>query len=515
MVDEASGTRIYLRDCSRPRELLQMNETNGTSALRAGELPERPLSELCLCVDCDGTLVKTDLLYEGLLQLLKRSWWTIFLLPLWLVKGKPYFKNKIAERVPLDVTLLPYNVLVLERISDARSTGRTTVLVTASPRGYAEAVSKHIGLFDRVFATDSNLNLSAANKAERLVAEFGAGNFVYAGNHRDDLAVWAASAGAIVVGGSESLTRAAMRVAPLVEVIPHDRVSMKTWMRAFRIHQWLKNLLVLIPLLAAHQVRNWPASEASFLAFVAFSFSSSATYVINDLLDLPADRQHRHKRTRPFASGELSIRQGILAAFLLIAVGTCLAAFLSPLFFGALTAYLVTTLVYSFWLKGQVMVDVMLLALLYTSRILAGSAATMIFPSFWLLAFSMFMFLSLALVKRYSEIQLLLSESKTNAAGRGYTISDEPVLLSLGTAAGYAAILILALYINSPDLEGLYPQRWALWLVLPPLLYWISRIWMKAKRGELHSDPVIFAATDKQSWLIALCAAAAVGMAST
>jgi 4-hydroxybenzoate polyprenyltransferase len=240
------------------------------------------------------------------------------------------------------------------------------------------------------------------------------------------------------------------------------------------------------------------------LAFAAFSLCASAVYVINDVLDLASDRVHARKRNRPFASGALPISHGIAMAPALLLAAALIAAQLPIAFAATLVAYFAVTCLYSFWLKNQVIVDVLMLASLYTSRIIAGSAATEIVPSFWLLAFSMFMFLSLAIVKRYSEMLVVIQQNKTKAAGRGYVVSDLPVLVSLGSAAGYMAILILALYVNSPDLNGLYPRRWALWLVLPPLLYWISRVWMKAHRGEMHDDPVVFAATDKQSWVIAV-----------
>jgi len=271
---------------------------------------------------------------------------------------------------------------------------------------------------------------------------------------------------------------------------------------------------VFIPLLAAHQTSNLPAVAAALMAFVAFGLCASAVYVINDLLDLASDRAHPRKRTRPFASGAIPIAHGVLMAPILLAGTALLCLRLPPAFAGALLAYFVTTCLYSFWLKNQVMVDVLLLASLYTSRIIAGAAATGIVPSFWLLALSMFIFLSLAIVKRYSEMLAVQQLNKNKAAGRGYLVSDLPVLMSLGSAAGYSAILILALYVNSPDVTGLYTNRWALWMILPPLLYWISRIWMKAHRGELHDDPVVFAATDKQSWVIAACIGAALSIAS-
>jgi len=473
-----------------------------------------PVSDLPLCVDCDGTLIRTDLLHESVLLLVKKSWFNIFRLPVWLLKGKAYLKHRVAERVELDPSSLPYNDEVLALTRQARADGRRTVLATASTRSLAEAVAAHAGVFDQVLATEEGANLAGANKAALLEQSFGKGGFVYAGNSRADLPVWASSGGAVVVSASSGLRQAAAKLAPIVHTISPAKPTLKVYVRAIRVHQWLKNLLVFIPLLAAHQTSNLQIVGAALMAFVAFGLCASAVYVINDLLDLPSDRVHARKRTRPFASGAVPIAQGVLMAPCLLVGAAVLCLQLPPLFAGALLAYFVTTCLYSFWLKNQVIVDVLLLASLYTSRIIAGAAATGIVPSFWLLAFSMFMFLSLAVVKRYSEMLVARQQNKDKAAGRGYLVSDLPVLMSLGTASGYSAILILALYVNSPDVAGLYSNRWALWMILPPLLYWISRTWMKAHRGELHDDPVVFAATDKQSWLIAVCVAVALWIAS-
>ena len=456
-----------------------------------------------LCIDCDGTLIRTDLLHESVLLLVKASPLSLLKLPFWLMKGKAHLKQQIAQRVSLNAQSLPYEPEVLELIKQARTQGRNVVLATASPRGQAEAIATHLALFDRVEATDANTNLAGHNKAAHLEKLFGRGGFDYAGNSRADLPVWAASAGAIVVSSSQSLQKAAAASVAVLQVVKPLPQSLKVYAKAIRVHQWLKNLLVFVPVLAAHQISPGPI-KAALLAFVSFSLCASAVYVINDLLDLSSDRLHARKRNRPFASGALPISQGLVMAPALLLTSALIATQLPLAFVATLLAYFVVTCLYSFWLKNQVIVDVLMLASLYTSRIIAGSAATLIVPSFWLLAFSMFMFLSLAIVKRYSEMLVAIQQNKTKAAGRGYLVSDMPVLVSLGASAGYMAILILALYVNSPDLNGLYPRRWALWLALPPLLYWISRVWMKTHRGEMHDDPVVFAATDKQSWILAV-----------
>jgi 4-hydroxybenzoate polyprenyltransferase len=275
------------------------------------------------------------------------------------------------------------------------------------------------------------------------------------------------------------------------------------WLKAIRVHQWLKNCLVFVPLLAAHRLTDRHAMISAALAFLSFSLCASAVYIINDLLDLKSDQAHFRKKQRPFASGTIPKVHGFYAAPMLLLASALVASRLPLIFAGALAAYFLSTCAYSLWLKRQVIVDVMLLAFLYTFRILAGAAATTIAPSFWLLALSMFLFLSLALIKRYSEMIVMHQQANDGAAGRGYRVTDGPVLLSLGSAAGYSAVLILSLYINSPDVEGLYPNRWSLWLLLPLFLYWMTRVWLMAHRGELHHDPLVFAVTDKQSWALA------------
>jgi len=279
---------------------------------------------------------------------------------------------------------------------------------------------------------------------------------------------------------------------------------MSIWFRAIRVHQWLKNLLLFLPVLAGHKLTELYTVRHALLGFASFCLCASAVYLINDIVDLESDRVHPRKRRRPFASGAIPVKQGIFVAPIFLVISILMAAYLSWLFLCVLVIYFLLTCSYSFWLKNQVIVDVMLLAGLYTMRVLAGSAATAIPPSFWLLAFSVFVFLSLALVKRYSELMLMRDLQKESAAGRGYFVQDSVVLLSLGSAAAYSAVLILALYINSPDMVDLYSSRWPLWLLLPPFLYWMTRIWLKAHRGELHEDPLVFAVTDKQSWGVAM-----------
>jgi 4-hydroxybenzoate polyprenyltransferase/phosphoserine phosphatase len=466
-----------------------------------------------LCIDCDGTLIRTDLLHESLIALLKTQPLQILLLPLWLLRGKAHVKQQIAQRVQLDARTLPYNEAVLERIREARAQGRTTVLATASTHEQAEAVQAHLQLFDRIEASSPELNLSGEHKAKRLADLYGQRGFDYAGNSAADIPVWQQSAGAIVVEASGAVQRAASASAPVIATIERPRRSLKVYVKAIRAHQWLKNLLVFVPLMASHRFTDGDALVASVLAFFAFGFSASAVYIVNDLLDLPSDRQHRRKRHRPFASGVLPVSHGLAMLPVLLIGAFVIASFLPVAFALTLVVYLLITNAYTFWLKNRVVVDVLVLALLYTSRLVAGATATGIVLSFWLLSFSIFLFFSLAIVKRYAELIVARDANKQELPGRGYVVADIPVMLSVGVSCGTMSVLVLALYINSPEVEAQYANKSLLWVGLPLALYWICRVWMKTHRGQMHDDPVVFAARDWQSWLVIAIAVLAASVA--
>jgi 4-hydroxybenzoate polyprenyltransferase len=330
------------------------------------------------------------------------------------------------------------------------------------------------------------------------VEHFGQGGFDYVGDARADLPVWAAARHAIVVGGPR-LVRAAGQVARVERVFAPPPRAPALW-RALRLHQWAKNLLLFLPLLAAHQVGNGAQLLAAGLAFLAFGLTASAVYLLNDLLDLSADRRHPSKCRRPFAAGTLPLAWGLLLAPLLLLGAAAISGLWLPAPFGAvLVGYFLLTSAYSFALKRLPILDVMTLAALYTLRVIAGAAAVAIWPSFWLLAFSLFLFLSLALVKRYAELDGLQARGELTAAGRGWQVADLPLIGGLGAASGMAAVLVLALYIDSEPARRLYQLPEALWLLTPLLLYWVSRLWFKTHRGEMHDDPVVFALRDRVS----------------
>jgi 4-hydroxybenzoate polyprenyltransferase len=453
-----------------------------------------------LCVDCDGTLIATDLLYEAFFLMLKQYPLGLLLLPFWLLKGKVYLKNRIAEKVEFNWATLPFREDVLQHIAKARADGRTTVLATASPQVWADGIANQLGCFDLAIGTSETINLSGNRKAEHLAKLYGEKGFEYAGDTQVDMQVWSRSAGAIVVSSSQNLVRQLTKQSiPVVAHIRPKRANILVYIKALRVHQWLKNLLILVPLLAAHQLTSIQGLLQAGYAFMAFSLCASAVYVLNDLLDLESDRQHIRKRKRPFAACTIPLSQGMLMVPVLLVIAFGVSYLLPIQFTVVLFAYFMMTLVYSIRLKKQVIVDVMMLAGLYTMRIIAGAAATAITPSFWLLAFSMFIFLSLAMVKRYSELLITLQANKKEPAGRGYCVEDLPVLMAIGVSSGLGSVLILALYINSPETSQMYPNTVWLWLVPPIILYWTSRMWMKAHRGQVDDDPVVFAARDWQS----------------
>ncbi len=466
-----------------------------------------------LCVDLDGTLLKTDMLLESAFVLLKANPLFLFLFPLWLAKGRAYLKQQIAQRVTLDVACLPYNLAFLQFLTAEYQNGRRLVLVTACDIRLAAQIAKHLGIFAEVYASDGKINLSGTRKLALLRAQCGGGkSFDYAGNAAVDLPIWRHANAPIIVNAPAWVIKRARQITPSATIFPREydfKHRARLFLKAIRIHQWVKNILIFVPLLTAHKLAEPALLLPALLAFVAFSFCSSSVYLLNDLLDLEADRVHPTKRKRPFAAGDLSISTGIaLIPLLLLASAAISLLLLPPGFLLALAVYFALTVGYSFYFKQLVLVDVLLLALLYTARLVAGAAAVAIAVSPWLFAFSMFLFLSLAFVKRFSELHSLRLSKKETAKGRGYFANDLEQLASLGAASGYISVLVLALYINSEDVTVLYHRPELLWLICPLLLYWISRVWLLAHRGQMHQDPIVFALKDKASYLLGVLAGA-------
>jgi 4-hydroxybenzoate polyprenyltransferase len=483
---------------------------DATTALQTGEPPEAEGD--VLAVDLDGTLSRTDTLHEALLGLLAKRPALLLKLPGWLGQGRAAFKARIADHHLADPASLPLNEAVLERVRCARAEGRRTALVSAADQRQAEAVADAMELFDEVHGSDAERNLKGAAKAAFLTERYGAGAFDYIGDAHADIPVWAAARRAITVTRDPRLRRAAEAANSHVEHLdPPGGNRVRAILRAMRPHQWSKNMLLFLPLLAAHE---FDALGAVFLGFLAFCATASSVYVVNDLLDLGADRAHPRKRLRPFAAGDLSALDGAKLAGGLLVLALILGLLTgSVLFLGVLAIYLAATFAYSLTLKRRLIVDVLTLAGLYTIRIVAGGVAAGLVLSPWLLGFSMFLFLGLAAVKRQAELTDQIQTGR-ESAGRAYQVEDLPLLMALALSSGIAAILVLALYIASDDVQVLYDRPQVLWLLCPILLYWILRMVMQTHRGNMTDDPIVFAATDRISQATVALAAGVVVLAT-
>lgn len=451
-----------------------------------------------LVVDLDGTLIRSDLLIESFMLLIKQNPLNLFYVLLWLLKGKANLKAEIARRVDIPVELLPFNQELISYLKAEKAKGRMLLLATASHQRYAHSVAAHLGLFDDVLASDESRNLSGTVKRTALTERFGEKQYAYAGNAPVDLKVWDHCSSAVVVA-NDALRKLAERHCPVEQQFTPPKTGVKVVLKALRVHQWVKNALIFVPLLTSHMLTNPDGLLHGVLAFFAFSFCASSVYFLNDLLDLNDDRRHSTKRNRPFAAGTMSLLAGIVGTPILLLLSAALCWFLPLEFVGVLAIYYVMTVAYSFKLKRVVMVDVITLAALYTIRIVAGAVAVSVTLSFWLLSFSVFVFLSLAIVKRYTELMKLKDKSARKILGRGYQVEDLELLSSLGGSAGYISVLVLALYINSPEVKGLYSRPELMWPACMVMLYWVSRIWIIAHRGGMDDDPIVFALKDKSS----------------
>lgn len=467
-----------------------------------------------LCVDLDGTLVSTDTLWESVILLLRRKPLLVFLLPFWLLAGRAHLKRRLAERVRLEVSALPYRPEVLAMIEDARQDGRPVVLVTAADADIARRVASYLGIFDDVVGSDGHDNLKAAKKREELVRRYGEGGFEYVGDSAADLEVFPGAKQGYLCAPSPGVRRRAEALAtPVTVVIPRPS-AIRALIKQLRPHQWAKNALVFVPVLLVEPAIGMPMIPAAIAAFIAFSLCASAGYVLNDLVDLDADRAHRTKRHRPLASGALPVGFGPPLFFALLIAAFGLGAIVLPLAFIAMLAgYFVVSIAYSFYFKSKTLLDVMVLASLYTHRILSGGVATNIPISAWLLAFSVFFFLSLAFAKRYIELLDFTGTGDETVKARDYRKADLEMIAAMGPVSGYLAVLIFSLYLNSAKVTETYTNPQALWLVCPVLLYWVSRIWFRAHRRQLNDDPVRFAMRDRISWLAAIIIAIIVEIA--
>lgn len=465
---------------------------------------DRAVDDAPIYVDLDGTLIHSDLLWESLLSAIRTQPLAALRGLLRLAQGRAAMKRALAAAGSVDVRALPYNVALVDWLRQEAERGRAVWVATAAEHSLAERVAAHLGFFSGVLASDGRHNLKGPNKLAAIREHAGGRGFVYCGNGPEDVVIFAESAQAVVVAASPAVEAAARARADVGAVFPGaGPAGWRAWLKALRPHQWLKNLLVFVPLVTAFRVHDGAALMAALGAFVAFSLVASGGYLVNDLLDLSADRRHPTKRHRPFASGRLSPARGVPIAALLFAAGLGGAWLVSVPLAGWLAAYAVLTLAYSLLIKRQAVFDLVALAGLYTIRILAGGAAIGIEVSFWLLAFSVFLFFSLATIKRCAELVSMRSRDVRRARGRGYESGDLEVLKSLGTATSVGAVLVLALYVESAEIAHRYAAPRLLWLMLVALLAWLAHLWITTARGSMHDDPLVFALRDPVSrWLV-------------
>lgn len=460
-----------------------------------------PRDQKTLCIDLDGTLIASDILWESCLILLKRRPFTFLLTPLWLIRGKAFFKSRIAENVDIDPTALPYRPEVLEFIHSSKDS-RQIILATASHEKNAQIIAHHLDLFDCVIGTTEKKNLLGVSKLEAIHSLLDGEPFDYVGDSTSDIPIFLAANEAILVNASNKVfDQVSKHKNPKILVI--RKVKIKAIIQSLRWHQWAKNILVFVPLIASHRIFNLPSIVSELYAFIAFCLAASSIYIFNDMIDIASDRFHEKKRFRPLASGQLSIPEGCVMALALLALSTAVSLALLPIAFSFwLLVYFLASNLYSLFLKQRLLVDVFSLTTLYMIRIAAGGAVCNISISKWLITFSAFFFLCLAFVKRFTEVSSLISLKTKSVPGRGYLSSDIEILRVVGPVSGYVSIVILALYINSPEVTALYNTPVALWLACPIIAYWLTRIWFIANRGELHHDPVAFAITDRISYYI-------------
>jgi 4-hydroxybenzoate polyprenyltransferase/phosphoserine phosphatase len=458
-----------------------------------------------LVVDLDGTLLRTDLLLESALRLIKQTPWLALLMPFWLLRGRAYLKQKIFQRVQMDASLLPSHEELLAWLRDEKARGRRLVLATASDYRQACSVVEPLRLFDTVLGSDGRRNLKGGKKLETIVEVCGK-EFDYVGNSSSDLAIWRGCRHAILVNTSRRVERSARRAGNVVQVFPRSLGYLCEALGSMRFYQWVKNLLLFVPAITSHTIFAVSVVGNATLAFLSFGFAASAAYILNDLLDLEEDRRHPTKKQRPFASGRVSIGSGILLAIASLSASAVIATLIPGAFATALLAYLVLTSLYSLFLKRLLVVDVLTLALLYTLRVVAGSAATGIVLSPWLLSFAFFLFLSLAFSKRAADLIQHHQDNQKAVPGRGYVTTDLDAVCIAGLCSGFLSSLVLALYINSESVQWLYRQPIFLWGLQPILLYYISRLWVICRRGELTEDPIQYTAREPSTYGAALLA---------
>lgn len=460
-----------------------------------------------LFVDLDGTLISGDIAEEALARAVRDPMTLKETIAAYSKDGLSGLKRSLAVNHPPDVESLPYRADVLDYIKAARAQNRRIILATAADTIVAERVAEHLGLFDAVLASEPGRNLKGDAKLTAIKA-MADGPFEYLGDCDADVPIWTAAAlcGFVTPSAGAKRHMAANSQTVTLHVAPAMSRG-RALLKAMRPHQWSKNVLVFVPILFAHAYTDVSLLLAGLLAFLCFSLCASGVYLLNDIVDVEADRQHATKKNRPFAAGHIPVRTGLFAASALLG-GSILAAFVfvNVMFGAVIVGYALLTTAYTFYLKTYSTVDVIALSLLYTVRILAGSAATLLAPSPWLLTYSLFFFLSLAYMKRFIELDAMkATQEDARLPSRNYYASEAQLVMNFGIANGALSILTLAQYVNSASVDIAYETPILLWLIVPIMMFWTYRSWTWASRGKIGDDPVVFALKDRISRLCVLC----------
>lgn len=451
-----------------------------------------------LCVDLDGTLIAGDTLLDSTFIAIKKKPIIVFFLPFWIIKGKLFFKEQIHKIAEPDYSTLVFRDNLIEFIENEKNKGRKIVLATASSQKIANKIADELGIFDLVFGSCDGINLKSLNKREKLIEQFGEKGFDYIGDSLADLEVFKSARKAYLVEPSKKVFSKTQKLGNLEKVFGKKENIFPLILREIRVYQWIKNILIFLPILLAHIL---PLGEYAFkliLAFLGFSFVASSVYVLNDLLDISSDRLHPTKKNRPFASGQLNAKVGLWLFPLLFILGITPSLVFLPIEFNLiLLFYFVLTTLYSFYLKRIYVIDILVLSLLYTLRLIAGAVVVDVYVSPWLIAFSMFIFISLACVKRYTELYSINVLNKQSISGRGYISDDINLVKTIGVSSGMISILVFVLYVNSKEVMSLYSNPYLLYIAAFLFLYWILRIWFVAVRGQMTDDPIVFTLKDK------------------
>ena len=455
-----------------------------------------------ICVDLDDTFIKTDALHEYLISAIKKSPIMFFKCIFWLLKGRSYLKSQLVRNVQLNIDQLPYNEELIEFLKDKSSKGRGVYLVSASNTDIVQKVIRKFDFFSGGYGSTESLNLKGENKASFLAQEFGEKGFDYIGDCAADIPIWKRANECFLVGPKSEKSFSSIK---FTKVFKFKKNSIGSMIKAMRVYQWAKNLLIFAPMILAHKYTDSSTWINSVLGFVSFSFMASSIYLLNDLADMPADRDHYKKKNRPLASGSLSIPRGIILLITLITTSFYISSYLPSKFCLILVGYTVLNLGYSFKLKKVPIVDVILLSAFYMIRLEAGSAASEIYLTQWLIIFALFTFASLGFLKRYCELLEQFNISgKVSVEGRGYNTKDLSMLLSSGNVTGQLSVLCFLLYLFMGGAAKYYGAPKILLLNGIFYFYWITTLWFKATRGKVSGDPVKYSITDKASLIVGI-----------